>query len=127
MSYRSLLINECTVFRYPAGGAIDDYGTPAKDYVGVVVVGDEDEDGELPCRLMATSGVELHIGAEVVIADYKLFLENVEITEQDRVFVWVKDASGAWDAGRMFEILLVKNIRDSINGHHKECFLRIVR
>ena len=126
MSYLSLLINECTVYRYPAGGAPDVYGIPAKNYVGVVVVGAEGI--ELPCRLMATGGVELHIGAEVVVADYKLFLENVEITEQDRVNVWVKDASGAWDVpGRMFEILLVKNMRDSVNGHHKECFLRTVR
>ena len=127
MSYDSLLIEECTVFRYPAGGAPDAYGTPTKAFVPVVVVGDKTGSGELPCRLMAVSGVELTIGAEVVIADYKLFLYDVEITEQDEVFVWVRDPLGVWDAGRMFEILLVKNVKDSIDGHHKECFLRIAR
>ena len=81
---------------------------------------------DIPCRLMATGGKEITIGAEVVVADYKLFLGDVVVTEQDRAYVWTKDPTGAW-IGVMYEMLMVKDIQDGANGHHKECYLRTVR
>ncbi len=119
MSYSSLLINWCTIESYTPG-VVDSYGRKDKDWPVLV---DPDE----PCRLMATSGVELKIGAEIVVADYKLFLGDVVITEQDRVWVTVKDPAGAWITPILYEILLVKDIQDGSDGHHKELFLRTAR
>lgn len=61
--------------------SIDGYGQPVKEWTAVHALGD------IPCRLMATRGREILVGAEVVIADYKLFLEDVVLTEQDRIMV----------------------------------------
>ena len=117
MSYSSLLINSCSVWRYPAGGAVDPYGTPTKVWAVVPELSD------IPCRIVPVSGVEVKVGAEVVVADYNLFLENVTITEQDRVKVYW----GTVDAWVEYEILLVKDRQDGIDSHHKECYLRVVR
>ena len=119
MSYATLLINWCTIESYTLG-AVDDYGREEKDWPVLV-------DPSEPCRLMATSGVELKIGAEIVVADYKLFLGDVVITERDRVWVTVKDPTGAWIYPILYEILLIKDIQDGSDGHHKECFLRTAR
>lgn len=118
MSYATLLINWCTIQTYTAG-IVDGYGREAKDWPVLT-------DPDVPCRLMATGGTELHIGAEVVIADYKLFLGDVVITEQDRVYVVTKNPADMW-IGAYYDILMVKDIQDGSNGHHKECFLRTVR
>jgi len=109
MSYLSLLIDVCTVRRYPAGGVQDDYGNPAEAWA--VHLPDE------PCRLNAGVGRELKIGAELVIADYKLFVQDVDITEQDRVII----------SGNTYEVLLVENYQHSTADHHKQCWLRITR
>ncbi len=113
MSFECLLINTCTIERY-AEGAADAYGKPAMVWADHLA----DED----CRLMAAlsttgSGREIRIGAEVVIADYKLFLGNVDVTEQDRVVI---DAN-------TYEILLVTDHQDGSDSHHKELAMRIVR
>jgi len=100
--------------------SFDAYGQPVKGWVVVPELSDE------PCRLMAGSGREIVVGAEVVIADYKLFLGDVTITEQDRVNVCVKDPAGAW-VYTLYEILLVNNVQDGVDSHHKECYLRAVR
>ena len=107
MSYTSLLIDTCTVRRYTEG-VVDDYGTPAKDWDDHV-----DED----CRLEAGAGIELTIGAELVIADYRLFLGDVDITEQDRVIIGTIT----------YEVLLVADKQDGIDSHHKECLMRVTR
>lgn len=117
MSYTSLLINSASVYRYPAGGATDAYGTPAKVWAVVPALSD------IPCRIMPVSGVEVKVGAEVVLADYKLFLEDVVVTEQDRVNVYW----GTVDAWVMYEILLVMDRQDGTDSHHKELLLRVVR
>jgi len=109
MSYLSLLIDTCTVWRYPAGGVQDDYGLPAEAWA--VHLPDE------PCRLNAGVGRELKIGAELVIADYKLFVLDIDITEQDRVVI----------LGNTYEVLLVEPYQNSLTGHHKQCWLRITR
>ncbi len=117
MSYISLLVNTATVWRYPAGGAIDDYGVPAKVFAAVATLID------IACRIQSAKGREVLVGAEVVIADYKLFLGDVGLSEQDKVYVlW-----GTTPAWYEYEILMVEDKQDGISSHHKECWLRIVR
>lgn len=108
MSYTSLLINICTVERF-AEGATNGYGTPAKTWPDHLV----DE----ACRLQAGVGIEVKVGAEVVIANYKLFLGDVDITEQDRVVI---DSD-------TYEVLFVSDKQDGVDAHHKECLMRITR
>ena len=115
MSYTSLLVNSASVYRYPAGGAIDDYGVPAKIFAIVPALSD------IPCRIQSAKGREVLVGAEVVIADYKLFLGDVILSEQDKVNVYWKSD---WYE---YEILMVENKQDGVNSHHKECYLRISR
>jgi len=108
MSYTSLLINTCIVERYTEGAA-DAYGNPVKMWADHLV----DE----PCRWQDTTGTELVIDAEVVVADDKLFLGDVDITEQDRVVI----------GAVTYEIILVTDKQDGLSSHHKECYLRTVR
>ena len=108
MTFTALLIDTCTVRRFTVGAA-DDYGIPAKTWA--------DHLTDEPCRLQAGVGVEIKVGAEVVIADYKLFLDDVDITEQDRVIVDTVT----------YEILLVADRQDGVQEHHKECFMRVTR
>lgn len=108
MSYSSLLINVCTIQRF-SEGALDNYGIPVKTWTDIST--------NEPCRLMAGSGREIKVGAEVVVADYKLFLGDVDITEQDRVEI----------DSITYEVLLVADREDGIVSHHKECFMRVVR
>ncbi len=108
MSYTSLLMQTCTTERFTESAA-DDYGIPAKTWTNHLV--------EEPCRLVSGAGREVSVGASVVIAEYRLFLGDVDITEQDRVTV---DTI-------LYEVLLVTKRQDSLRGHHKECLLRCVR
>jgi len=119
MAYANLLINWCRV-EEDIGGAADGYGGKTEDWQPVAGLED------IACRLMTGAGKELTIGAEVVVADYKLFLDDVVITERNRVYVWTKDPAGAW-VGVTYEILLVKDIQDGVDGHHKELYLRVAR
>jgi len=116
MSYTSLLINWASVYRYTEG-VPDTYGNPTITWAVVPDLSD------IACRIMPVSGVELKVGAELVVADYQLFLGDVTITEQDRVYVYW----GTVDAWVEYEILLVKDRQDGIDSHHKECYLRTVR
>ncbi len=108
MSYTSLLIDTCTVRRFTTG-AVDDYGHPTKTWA--------DHLTNQACRLMTTTGIEVKVGAEVVVANYELFLEDIDITEQDRVIV----------NSITYEVLLVSDRQDGIADHHKECLLRTIR
>ena len=116
MSYTSLLINSCTVSRFTEG-AVDSYGNPTLTWADVADLTDID------CRIITVSGVEVKVGAELVIADYQLFLGDVTVTEQDRVKVYW----GTVDAWVEYEILLVKDRQDGADSHHKELLLRTVR
>lgn len=110
MSYTSLLKDTCTVRRYTEG-AVDDYGIPAKTWADHLT-----ED----CRLEAapaSGGREIKIGAEVVVADYRLFIGDVDVTEQDRVVIGTDT----------YEVLLVEAFSDFSSSHHKRCWLRLVR
>jgi len=108
VSYTSLLIDTCTVQRYTEGAA-DDYGNPTLTWAAHLT----DE----ACRLVASTGREIKVGAELVIADYKLFLDDVDITEQDRVVM----------GALTYEVLLVQDYKDSTASHHKQVWLRISR
>ena len=110
MSYASLLISLCTIQRFAESLPPDDYGNPIKTWDLTYI---EDE----PCRLVASTGREIKVGAEIVVADYKLFLSDVDITEQDRVVI----------DSLTYEILLVQDYADHTASHHKQCWLRIVR
>lgn len=108
MSFEDLLINTCTVKRF-IEGAPDSYGVPVKAWSDHLVSQD--------CRLASSSGREIKVGAEVVIADYKLFIGDVDITEQDRVIV----------GSITYEVLLVQTYADSVGNYHKQCWLRVAR
>ncbi len=115
MTFATLLINTCTVQRFTAG-AQDGYGRPAETWAAHLT-------GE-PCRLMAGigrgntgTGEEIRVGAEVVEADYLLFIGDVDITEQDRVVIDSVE----------YEVLLVANRQNGTADHHKECRMKPVR
>lgn len=108
MSFEGLLLNTCTVSRYTTGG-IDDYGHAVKTW-GNHLVGQ-------PCRLQATETREVVIGKEVVLANYRLYLLPVSVTEQDRVTI----------DGVEYEILAVRRVQNGAGEHHLECDLRAAR
>lgn len=108
MTFENLLINTCTVKRF-AEGAQDDYGIPAKTWNDLLV----DE----PCRLVWIKAQEIKMGAEVALVDIKLFIGDVDITEQDRVLI----------DGETYEVLQVTDHQDQFTGHHKQCYLQVVK
>jgi len=112
MSFASLLIHTCTTQRF-AEGAVDDYGVPEKTWTNEL----ENQACRLEAPAGATGGREVKVGAEVVVADYRLFIENVDITEQDRVII----------DSITYEVLIVEDFSDSTSAHHKRCWLRVVR
>ena len=116
MSYTTLLINSASVYRNTPGLA-DDYGQPADSWAVVPALSD------IPCRIQDAGGREVMVGAEVVVADYKLFLGDVTLTEQDKVYVYW----GTVPAWVEYEILMVNDKQDGALSHHKECYLRVVR
>lgn len=108
MSYTSLLIQTCTIQRFTEGVA-DSYGAPTLTWA--------DHLADQACRLETAKGKELKVGAEIVVADYKLFLLSVDVTEQDRVVL----------GGLTYEILLVEDYLNGTTSHHKQVWLRISR
>ena len=108
MTFSYLLLNTCTTERFTEAAA-GDYGMPTKVWADNLV----DE----PCRLVSGAGRSVQVGAQVVIAEYRLFLGDVDITEQDRVTV----------NEILYDILLVTSRQDGTHGHHRECLLRTVR
>lgn len=110
MTYTDLLINTCTILE-DTGDIPDAYGNITPSWTAVVGL------SNILCRLTAGSGREVTVGAKVVVADYKLFLGDIIVTERNRVQV----------DGIEYEILLVADRQDSVNSHHKECWLRGVR
>ena len=108
MSYASLLIDVCTIQRNTPG-APDDYGHKAEAWAGHLV--------NEPCRIMATQSREIAQGAQVVIAGYQMFLNDVDVTERDR----------AIHNAITYEILQVSTRQDGETEHHKELFLRTLK
>jgi len=112
MSFDSLLKDTCTVRRF-SEGAPDDYGTPVKTWADYLT--------DQSCRMAASGptpgGREFKVGAEVVVADNRLYIGLVDITEQDRVVI----------NSITYEILLVENFADAATNQHKRCWLKVVR
>ena len=108
MSYTSLLLSTCTIQEFTLG-AVDDYNVPTKTWG--TFLADE------ACRLVSASNQEVKVGAEVVIADYILFTDNVGITEQMRVIV----------DSITYEVLSAVVASDGQGTHHQESLLRTVR
>lgn len=119
MSFDSLLIHIADIKRYTPDGGRDDYGNPTGTWGNVY----SDE----PCRLVSTRGREVKIGAEVVISDWKLFVDDsVTVTEQDRIDNIRLRATGVVVDSSTFEILLVQPRSDGVSEHHKELALQKV-
>jgi len=108
MSFDSLLIDLCDIERNTPG-LLNEYGYPAPSW-GPHISNER-------CRLTASTGREIKAGAEVVVADYKLFLSDVDVTEQDRIVV----------DGITYEILLVQEYADHTADHHKQLWMRASR
>ena len=108
MSYTSLLIHTCTTQRFTEAAG-DAYGNPVLTWA--------DNQSDIACRLTTASGREIKVGAELVIADYKLFVGDVDIIEQDRIVI----------DSLTYEVLLVEEYSDETVGHHKQIWLRISR
>jgi hypothetical protein len=105
--FSQLLIGTCTTQRYVVGAA-DTYGHLTKVWSDYLV--------DQPCRLSSSRGQQSRVGAEVVPVDEVLFMEDVDVTEQDRVVVDTVT----------YEILFVKHLQDSVTGHHLELALKRV-
>ena len=112
MAFADLLINVCTIKRFNAT-AEDGYGNPTGIW--------DDHLPDEPCRLSTPKGREIKVGAEVVIADYLLFLDDIDITEQDKVEMLVDGVTIT------YEVLLVARRQNGVGSHHRECYLRTVR
>lgn len=112
MSYTSLLIDTCTVRRYTEG-PVDGYGIPTETWADHLT-------GQA-CRLESLvdrePGKEVRVGAEIVIADYTLFVQDIDVTERDRVVI----------DGLTYEVLFVESRSNGTTTHHKELQLRILR
>ena len=107
MSFASLLIQACTVERWTDGGQ-DAYGQPVKTWADHIV----DE----PCRISYPKGRQVQRGTEVVPVEAVLFVDDIDVTEHDRVTV----------DGTLYGILFVATYRDSANVQHKELSLERV-
>jgi len=104
MTFDTLLIHTCLIER-DAEGAVDDYNQPTEAWAALHT----DE----PCRLMSTKGREMHIDKQIVLSDWKLFVGDIDVTEQDRVTI----------SGDVYNIILVQPRTDGVSGHHKELVL----
>ncbi|MBA7640126.1 hypothetical protein ES703_47791 [subsurface metagenome] len=120
MSFSSLLIHTCDIGLLTQG-IKDDYGTRAKTWPTTTYPNQ-------PCRLVSTGGREVKVGAEVVISDWKLFVDNsVLVGEQDRVSdIRLASTGGVIDSST-FEIILVQMRSNGIGEHHKELALQKVK
>ena len=107
MTYDGLLINTCTIQRF-TDGAADAYGNPARTWANHLVA--------QPCRQVYGKGVEVKVGAEVVIIYDELFLENIDVQVWDRVII----------GANTYDIVSVIQRQNLTAQHHKHCFLQRV-
>ena len=118
MSFTSLLIHTCDIGAL-SQGVQDDYGNPAETWPLSYT--------SQPCRLMSTTGREIRVGAEVVISDWKLFVDgSVNVDEQDVISDLLLASSGAVVDSATFQILLVLPKSNGVSEHHKELALQRV-
>lgn len=107
MTYSSLLVNTCTTERYTSVNN-DAYGQPIKLWVDYLI----DE----PCRISYPRGRQIQRETEIVPVEAVLFMDDVDVTEHDRVTV---DTI-------LYEILFVARLQDGTDNHHKELSLKRV-
>jgi hypothetical protein len=110
VTYSDLLINTCTIRRFTEGAA-DSYGHPVKTWAAVPALTD------IACRYSEPKNNEIKVGAEVLIYDLDLFMNDVDITVQDRVVL----------SSETYEILGVKDRQNGTGVHHKELAIRTIR
>ena len=110
MSYTDLLINTCTIWRNTPG-AIDDYGNPAPGWAAVPAL------TGIVCRYSEPKNNEIKVGAEVLIYDLDLFMNDIDVTVQDRVVL----------NSETYEILGAKSRQNGTAAHHKELAIRTVK
>jgi hypothetical protein len=108
VSYTDLLINTATIRRFTVG-AQDAYGNPVKTWANHLV--------NQPCRYSEPKNNEIKVGAEVLIYDLDLFMNDVDVTAQDRVVL----------NSETYEILGVKSRQNGTAAHHKELAIRTVK
>jgi len=108
MSFETLLIDTCDIYSFTAG-AQDAYGNPAKTWA--ISYASEN------CRINSAKGREIKVGAEVVIADYILYVGDITVSAQDRVVY----------NSETYEIILVESFQDGTGAHHDKLYLRIVK
>jgi len=119
LSFNSLLIHLADIKRHTQTGT-DDYGNPIYSWIPPIY-------SDQPCRLVASSGREIKVGAEVVISDWKLFIDDsVTVTEQDRIDNIRLASTEAIIDSATFEILLVQMRSDGVSTHHYELALQKV-
>ena len=119
MAYDSLLINTCNIISFTEDGTFDIYRQPNKSWDIKVVDGVTYEG--LPCRHISGKGREIKIGQEVHLIYDQLFVEDIDITVQDRVII---DPLGA---PKTYQIIDVLFRQDGVGSHHKEAYLEIVQ
>ncbi len=118
MSFDGLLIHTCDIGALSQVGA-DGYGNPTETWPLSYT--------KKECRMMSTTGREVKVGAEVMISDWKLFLpDGVIVNEQDRVSNLRLRATDVGIDASTYEILLVQPRSDSADLHHKELALQKV-
>ena len=117
MTFATLLIHTCDIGSLSQGVA-DAYGIKAQTWPVTLPT--------QPCRLMPTTGREIMVGAKVVISDWKLFVEVVDVDEQDRISNIIEVDSGVVIDAGPFEVIHVQPRRDGVGGHHLELALQKV-
>ncbi len=108
MAFEDLLIHTCTTQRFTEGDP-DSYGNPVLTWADYLT--------DQVCRLTTAKGREIKVGAELVVADYKLFVGDIDIVEQDRVVIDTLT----------YEVLLVEEFANFSTDHHRQVWLRISR
>ena len=101
MSFTTLLINTCTVERFTSA-ADSAFGNEVKNWANHLT--------DQACRLSSAKGREVQNGTEVTQVDEVLFMQDVDVTEADRVTV----------DGVLYEIVHVTDKQDGTTEHHKE-------
>jgi len=114
MSFTDLLFQTCTIKRHSVD-SYNDYGNPEYLWSNYLV--------NVPCRINSNEGREIKTGAEVMIADYQLYLSKdvdgcvVDITEQDVIVI----------DGIAYQVLLVEAFHQEDSYHHKKALLQMIR
>ena len=114
MSYTSLLINTCDILEFTETGVYDTYGQPVKTWA---VKGTY---ANIDCRHVTGKGREIKVGQETHIVYDQLFLEDIDVTVQNRARIPAT-------TGDTYQILDVTFRQDSVGGHHKQAYLERVQ